>query len=197
MSMETGGALAVSILAGIALAAAAGLRAFLPLLAVGIGSKLGLITLADRFDFLGSNVAIIALSVAAVVELAADKIPLVDHGLDAVSTFVRPAAGFLAAMAVMGNLPEPVAIVLAMFFAMVTLGTHLGKAQTRVASTATTAGLGNPAVSVAEDGVSAGLSILAVVAPLIAAVLVFGMLFFLWRLFRRMRRLRRARARSV
>jgi len=190
MNPETGGALAISILAGIALAAAAGLRAFLPLLAVGIGSKLGLITLSDKFDFLGSDVAVVALAVAALVELAADKIPLVDHGLDAIATFVRPAAGFLAAMAVMGDLPDPLAIVLALFFAMITLGTHLGKAQTRAASTATTAGFGNPVVSAVEDGVSAGLSVLAVVAPLIAAVLVFGLLFFMWRLLRRIRRLR-------
>ncbi len=191
MTMETGGAVAVSVLAGIALAAAAGLRAFLPLLAVSIGSKLGLIALSDRFDFLGSDVALIALIVAAVLELAADKIPLVDHGLDAAGTFVRPAAGFLAAMAVMGDLPEPIAIVLALFFAMVALSTHLGKAQVRLASTATTAGTATPAVSAVEDGVSAGISFLAVVAPLIAAVVVFGLLFFMWRLFRRVRRRRR------
>ena len=191
MTPETGGAVAVSILAGIALAAAAGLRAFLPLLAVSVGAKLGFIHLSDKFDFLGSDTALVALVVAAVLELAADKIPLVDHGLDLAATFVRPAAGFLAAMAVMGDLPDPLAVALALFAAIVTLGTHLGKAQARVVSTAGTGGTATPAVSAAEDGVSAGISALAVVAPLVAAVLVFGLLFLLWRLLRRLRRVRR------
>lgn len=193
MTVETTGAAAVAVLAGIALAAAAGLRAFLPLLAVSVGARLGLIDLSERFDFLGSDTALVALAVAAVLELAADKIPLVDHGLDIAATFVRPVAGFLAALAVMGDLPGPLAVVLALFAAIVTLGTHLGKAQTRVAATTTTGGTANPAVSVAEDGVSAGISALAVVAPLVAAVLVFGLLFFLWRLLRRFRRARARR----
>ena len=190
MSVETGGAIVVAVLAGVALAAAAGLRAFLPLLVVGVASRLHLFHLNPDLAYLESNTALIALAVAAVVELAADKIPLVDHGLDAISVFVRPAAGFLAGLAVLGRLPEPVAVAVALFFAMITLGTHLAHSKTRVGSTLVTAGFGNPFLSVFEDLVSALLSILAVVAPILAALLVFGLAAVFWRLVRRLRRRR-------
>jgi hypothetical protein len=49
---------------------------------------------------------------------------------------------------------------------------------TRVASTATTGGLGNFVVSTAEAGSSILLSILAIFLPVIAALAVLGVLYF-------------------
>lgn len=187
MTPITTGTVAVSILAGIALASAAGLRAFLPLLAVGVGSRLGLVHLHEGFGFLRSNTALLALAVAAGLEMTADKIPLVDHVLDLAAGWVRPISGFLAAMAVMGSLPEAVSVVLALFLAVVTLGTHLTHAQIRAGSTVATAGFGNPGLSLFEDLLSGVLSILAVLAPLLAGALVLGGAYFIGRWIRRQR----------
>lgn len=54
-------------------------------------------------------------------------------------------------------------------------------ATTRVASTATTGGLANPVVSVAETGTAIGLSALSIFAPVIAMVaLVLGLILLIW-----------------
>ncbi len=185
---EASGPIVVSVLAGVALAAAAGLRAFLPLLVVGLASRWGWIHLSPDFAFLSSGVALGALGVATLVELFADKIPLVDHVLDVGSTFVRPAAGFVAAAAVMADLPGPVSIALALFFSMLSLGTHLGRAKARVGSTVTTAGCANPFLSVFEDFVAGALSLLAVLAPIVAVALVILVIVLLARLLRRLGR---------
>jgi hypothetical protein len=186
--METLGTALVSIMAGLALAAAAGLRAFVPLLVLSIAARLGAVDLHDNMAFLASDVALWSLLLAALIELTGDKIPLVDHLLDTVATFVRPAAGFLAGIAVLADLPDPVAIALALFFAMVSLGTHFEHARTRAGSTVLTAGFGNPVLSFLEDLVSGILSVLAVFAPILAAILAFGVVYLMWRLYRRLRR---------
>jgi hypothetical protein len=49
---------------------------------------------------------------------------------------------------------------------------------TRAISTATTGGLGNPAVSTAEAGASFGLSLMALLIPMLAAALVVLTMFF-------------------
>lgn len=188
MSFDQGVAVALSLIAGVALAAAAGLRAFLPLLVLSAAARLGLVHLHEGVAFLESDVALIALVVGAIVEILGDKIPLVDHALDVAGTVVRPGVGFLAGMAVLADLPGPVTVILSLFLAMMTLGTHLGHAKTRVGSTALTAGVGNPILSFLEDMIALALSVLAVVAPLLAlAMLIFGGYLF-WRILRRLRR---------
>jgi hypothetical protein len=186
--VETLGTALVSILAGVALAAAAGLRAFLPLLVLSVAARLGLVGLHENVSFLASDVALWALLVATVLEMVGDKIPLVDHLLDAAATFVRPTAGLLAGLAVLADLPDAVIVVLALFFAMISLGTHLEHAKTRAGSTVLTAGVGNPALSFFEDFLSGALSILALLAPLLAALLAFGFIYLMWRFYRRIRR---------
>jgi hypothetical protein len=67
------------------------------------------------------------------------------------------------------------------------LATHLARTATRPVATATTAGAGNPIVSLGEDGISGTLSVTAVLAPIVAAVLAVGVLtvaVMLWRRWR-------------
>src|SRR5207249_10561296 len=54
-----------------------------------------------------SNQALILFGVATVVEILGDKIPAVDHTLDALSTVLRPAAGSLLAASVLWRVPDP------------------------------------------------------------------------------------------
>jgi hypothetical protein len=58
---------------------------------------------------------------------------------------------------------------------------HFGTGAVRLTSTATTGGLGNPALASAELGGAATLSILAIAVPIVAAALLALLLYLLWR----------------
>lgn len=169
-----------SIALGIALAACAGLRAWLPLLLAGGLARAGHLQLGPSFEFLGSNRALILFAVATLVEIVGDKIPAVDHALDALSTFLRPAAGALLAASVMWSVSDPLtAISLGVAVgAPSALVPHAAKSALRVASTTLTAGIANPVLSLVEDGASFVLFVLAVVVP-VAVALALALVAFL------------------
>jgi len=187
MTFADAAGIAVSLLAAVSLAASAGLRAFLPLLVLSIAARFGLVTLHEEVHFLESDVALIALILATALELAADKVPVVDHLLDVAATFVRPAAGFVAGFALLADLPDAVSVALALLFAVIALGTHFERAKARAGSTLLTGGVANPVLSVMEDFLATSLAILAVVAPLLAVLLVIGLAFAVRRLLRKLR----------
>ena len=180
--------------AGILLAASAGLRAFLPLLGLGLAARFLGWPIAESMQWLLTDAGLIGLTVAALVEIAADKVPAVDHVLDMIHTVTGPLAGALVAFTAWGELSTASGMILALALgAPIAGGVHLMAAATRVKSTILTAGIGNPAVSVAEDGVSIGAIAIAILAPLVALVLALVVLLLVGRfVFRRM-----AGARSV
>jgi len=159
-------------LAGIALAAACGLRAFLPLLVVGLAARAGLITLHGGARWMAGDLALVALGVATVLEILGDKVPVVDHLLDAVGTIVRPMAAWVGSYAVLSAWPTPWGQLAAVGLGSVAVGVHLLKAKLRIGSTAVTAGAANPAISTAEDGIALGTAALAVLAPLAIAFIL-------------------------
>ena len=163
-----------SIALAIGLSASAGLRAWLPLLVTGALTRAGLIHVGGSFAFLGSTPALLLFATATVVELLGDKVPFVDHALDAASTFVRPAAGVLLAASVMWQVDNPIwALVLGLIVgAPAAAVPHFVKSSTRAVSTLTTGGLANPIISLAEDIFAGALVVLSVVVPLFAAALV-------------------------
>jgi uncharacterized membrane protein len=160
-----------SIALGIALAACAGLRAWLPLFAVGLSVRLGVVPLGDSFRFLGSNTALAVFSIATVIELVADKIPVVDHALDALSTFLKPVAGMVLAASVLWTVDDPiVALALGvMVGAPASLVPHTAKATLRGVLSPITAGLAAPVLSILEDVIAFGLVALAILAPFVVA----------------------------
>jgi uncharacterized protein DUF4126 len=172
----------------IALAACAGLRAWLPLLMAGGLARAGMLDLGQSFRFLSSNRALALFAVATVVEILGDKVPAVDHTLDVLGTVLRPAAGAVLAASVFGRILDPVqSIALGLAVGAPTaLVPHAGKAALRGLSTTFTAGLANPLLSLVEDAATIVLFALAVVVPLavLAALALVGFLL-----------LRRSRAR--
>jgi uncharacterized membrane protein len=184
------GSLILALLLGLGLSASTGLNTFLPLLLLAASAKFHIagIELGDKFSWLSSDVAIIVLIVACVVELVADKVPAVDHFLDSIGTFVRPVAGAVATASVLTDVdPVVAAIVGIMMGSPVSLGIHTLKAGTRIASTATTFGCANPILSLIEDILSFVLSLLAIFAPILVPLAVALLAFVLYRVFRRVR----------
>jgi uncharacterized membrane protein len=150
---------------GIALAASAGLRAFAPLFTVSLLSWLGYLELGDAMAWLGSPATTLCLAVAVLVELLADKIPLVDHLMDAVGTVVRPIAGALVGTSLVVGTDPLLATVAGLAAGGAVAGlAHAGKASVRLGSTGSSGGLANPAVSLLEDALvlaAGGLTALA------------------------------------
>jgi hypothetical protein len=173
----------------IALAASAGLRAWLPLLLASGLSRLGVLDLGPSFQFLSSNKALLLFGVATLIELVGDKIPAVDHALDVIGTPLRPAAGALLAASVLGTVSDPLtSIVLGTAVgAPSALVPHAAKSALRAASTATTGGLANPVLSFLEDAVALVTFALAVLVPLVVVALLGLTLYLASRWLRRRR----------
>jgi hypothetical protein len=132
-----------------------------------------LLRLNPPFDVLTNEWVIGALVILLAIEIIVDKIPAADTLNDVIQTFVRPTAGAIlfAASTSAIDLHPVLAVILGLSLAF---GVHATKATARPVVTATTAGIGNPFVSVAEDFVSAVFSVLAILAPIVAALL-FGL----------------------
>src|SRR5205823_1460888 len=101
---------------------------------------------------------------------------------------IHPAAGavlFLAASSDAGSVHPVLAAACGVVLAG---GTHAARMAARPVSTATSGGTANPVLSFCEDMVSLLLSILAIVVPVLAALLVLLLGFALVSLLRRWRR---------
>lgn len=158
---------------GIALAAACGLRAFLPLLAVSLGAHAGIVPLGESFAFLGSWPATIALATATVVELAASSVPWVEHVLDAIATPAAIVAGAVLVASQLDHLHPALAWSLGLIAGGGAAGaTQAASVTTRAASTATTGGILNPILNMVQSAIAGVVSVLAVVVPVVAAVVV-------------------------
>lgn len=163
---------------GVAIAAAAGLRAFLPLLALGLAARLGIVTLHAGAAWLSSDAALWALGVATVVEIVGDKVPVIDHALDALGTLLRPIAGGIGAYAALAHWPEPIALALALLLGAGSLGVHALKAKTRIGSTVMTLGHANPLLSLGEDAAALAMTAGAILVPIATLVLVLAVVAF-------------------
>lgn len=162
-----------------ALTTTAGLRGFLTLLAASIAVHVGWIHPSASFAWLGSDAAIAVLAIFAVLELLADKFPGVDHAMQAVYFVARPVAAAILVGATVHPSDE------AELYAMMAAGglnalvVHGSASTARVASTVTTGGLGNVALSFLEDGITSAGLLLAFVKPVFAAVLALAFVVFL------------------
>lgn len=194
----------LEFLTGAGLATAAGLNAYIPLLAMGLlGRFTDWVTLPSGWAWLGNEWVMVIFGVLLIVEIVADKIPAVDSVNDWIQTLVRPAAGGILFGS--GTSSETVAVTdPASFFAsnqwvpivigiLLSLTVHIGKSMARPAANAVTFGLAAPALSAAEDVASVVLTALAVLFPLLVVVAIGGVVAGLVGLIRRMRRKRRER----
>lgn len=168
-----------------ALSTSAGLRGILTLAMVSIAVHLGLLHPPAAFAWLGSNPVTLALAAVALVEILGDKIPVVDHAFHALQTLLKPAAAAILVGGIVHTQNAPELYALMALGALNALGVHAASAATRGASTALTAGIANPAISLVEDGVAAVMIAFAFLAPLLAAALAILLTLFIVRTARR------------
>ena len=190
------------------LSASAGLNAYIPLLIVGLLSQFtDAIRVPSGFDWLTDWWALTVMSVLLVVEFVVDKVPVVDHVNDVLQTLVRPAAGgaVAAATASAGQIDEVTGTVVAtsgdtaagwIVGGVVALTVHAVKALVRGMINAGTFGVGAPVASTAEDVGATGLSLAAVLVPILAGIGLLVLAVLLWRLWLARRRWRARRERK-
>lgn len=174
---------------GIGLAAATGFRIFIPLLVAGLAARAGYLPLSDGLSWVSGTPALIMLAVAAVVEVVAYYIPGIDNLLDTLATPAAALAGILVSAAVMVDVPPMLNWTLAIIAGGgVATATQSATALLRGASTVGTAGLGNHVLATGEIMGALGVSLLALVAPVLGLVLALVVVVVAWRVVRRLRR---------
>jgi hypothetical protein len=178
----------ISACLGVGLAASCGFRVFVPMLVASIATKAGLLTLDDGFAWVGTYGAIIAFSLATVLEIGAFYVPWIDNALDSIATPAAIVAGSVVAAACVSDMHPMLQWSTAIIAGGGGAGVvKAGFAGIRLGSTAVTGGVANPVVSTVEWIGALLLSILSVVVPVLAAVisllLVAFLLRFAWRAF--------------
>lgn len=186
----------LELLTGTGLAVSAGLNAYIPLLVVGLSARfLEFVTLPAGWVWLENPWVLGVVGLLLVVEIVADKIPIVDSFNDWLQTIVRPAAGGLAFGS--GSTATTLAVTdPATFFAdnqwvpialgvVIALAVHLTKAMARPGVNVATLGLATPVVSIAEDTGSIAVSILAILVPVLIVLVIPVVVWMIWWTVRR------------
>lgn len=178
---------------GIGLSASCGFRVFVPLLAMSAAAKAGLLHLAPGFEWIQGWPAFVGFGTAALLELIAYYIPWLDNLLDAAATPAAVIAGVLATASQVDAMHPLLQWSTALLAGGGTAGgIQLATVTARGTSTVTTAGIANPVLATLEHAAAVVLSVLAIVAPIFAGLLLAGAVFLIAR-----RGLRRYRASKV
>jgi Domain of unknown function (DUF4126) len=169
----------LSILVGLGLSAACGFRIFIPPLILSLAARSGHLELGQGFAWMGSNAAWIAFAVATVLEIAGYYIPWVDNLLDAIATPTAVVAGVLVSASAFTDVTPFLKWTLAILAGGGSAAVFQGiTATARQISSLSTGGLGNPLLATVEAAGSALLSVLSVTLPLLAILVVAGLLYF-------------------
>ena len=165
--------------AGLALAAAAGFRVFVPLLVVSVAARGGWLEVGPGFEWISTTQAFLVFSTATLLEIAAYYVPFFDNVLDGVAAPAAVIAGILASASVMVDLPPWLYYPVAIVGAGSTAGLVAGSTSLlRLKSSALTAGLGNAFLATFELLGAFGVAVVAVLVPVLALAVVVVLLAF-------------------
>ncbi|WP_206022673.1 MULTISPECIES: DUF4126 domain-containing protein [unclassified Salinibacterium] len=173
----------IEVLTGAGLAMSAGLNAYVPLLVLGLASRFTeFVNLPAQWAWLENEWVLGIVGLLLLIEVVADKVPVVDSINDWIQTVVRPTAGGLAFGS--GSSAETVAVADPAQFlesqqwvpivsgVVIALVVHLAKLAVRPVVNAVTAGVAAPVVSTLEDVASVTLTVLALILPILLVVAV-------------------------
>lgn len=179
----------ISIFLGIGLAASVGFRVFLPLFALSLASYFNFWELNESWQWIGSMTALVILGVATIIEIFAYYIPFVDNLLDSVAVPLAAIAGTAVMVSTVADLNPEITWTLAIIAGGGTAAAISGASgATRLASTATTAGIGNPIVSTIETGTALVTSIVTIFLPVVGFILVLIIAFIIFKIFKKIKR---------
>jgi len=177
MELET----LLSVCLGLGLSAACGFRVFVPFLVMNLAARAGYLELGGSFEWMAGTPALVMFAAATVLEVGGYYVPWLDNLLDSVATPMAAVAGVVVSASVVTGIDPafkwPLAVIAGGGLAGAVQATTVAA---RAASTLATGGLANPLVSTVEAGASFGLTVLALILPVVATVAVV-VLFILLR----------------
>jgi len=165
----------VALCMGIGLSAASGFRVFLPPFLLSLFVRYETVDIDVKgtvFEYFDSDLAVILLGVATIVELLAYYVPWVDNLLDSIASPAAVVAGSGMTGMLLEGSTDPV---LQWSLAIIAGGGVSASVQgatvlTRGASSMLTGGIGNPAVSTIENIASIAFALFAIMLPFLAAL---------------------------
>ena len=182
----------LSVFLGIGLAASAGFRVFVPLFALSLASYAGLWELNENWEWMGSLTAIVITGVATLAEVFGYFIPWIDNLLDSLAIPLAALAGTAVMVSTLIGMDPVITWTLAIIAGGGTATVIKGAAAgTRLTSTVSTGGIANPAVSAVETAAATTISLVSILAPVLATLLVIVVLAFVFRIYRKLRPERR------
>ena len=174
---------------GLCLSAACGFRTFLPLLFVGIASRLGAFPLNEAYSWIGSTAGLLVLLTATVTEIVAYFVPFVDNASDAIATPLAIGAGTLMMLTSLGDSGGVIPWALALVLGGGTAGIVQGMTvKLRALSSGVTAGTGNAVVAGGELVGASTFSLVALLMPVIALTVSLIFLAIVVRVLMKLRR---------
>ena len=162
---------------GLGLAAASGFRVFIPPFLYGLFLRLDMVPISIPMtgisEWMASDIGLIVLGVAMIVEILGYYIPWIDNLLDTIASPAAIIAGVMMMSSTLSDTHPALQWGASIIAGGGVSGTiQIGTVATRAVSTATTGGLGSPIVSTIEAGACILCTILAILLPIIALFLV-------------------------
>ena len=178
----------ISIFLGIGLAASVGFRVFVPLFALSLASYFGVWEVNESWQWIGSITAVITLGVATVVEISAYYIPFIDNLLDTIAIPLATIAGTAVMVSTVADLSPVITWALAIIAGGGTAAAIKSTASaSRVTSSVSTAGFGNPIIATVHTGSSIVMSVFSIFLPIIGFILGIFSLYVIYKVFKKIR----------
>ncbi len=170
---------------------ASGINLYAAILMLGYLGSTGNIDLPPDLQILTDPMVMLAAGLMYCVEFFADKIPGVDTGWDALSTFIRIPAGAILAAGAIGDVGPAAQLAAAIAGGTLATGSHITKAGSRLLINTSPEPFSNWLASVGEDvAVIAGLWTALYNPALFLVLLVLFILLMIWLLPKLWRRIR-------
>jgi hypothetical protein len=160
---------------------ASGINLYAAILMLGYMGSTGNIELPPELQVLSDPMVMVAAGAMYCIEFFADKVPGVDTGWDALSTFIRIPAGAILAAGAVGDIGSGAQLAAAIAGGTLATGSHVTKAGTRVLINTSPEPVTNWFASVGEDvAVIAGLWTALYHPVLFLVLLVLFILLSIW-----------------
>lgn len=170
-----------------------GINLYATVVTLGVLERFHLVKLPGDLSILGNWWVIGLAGGMYLIEFVADKIPAVDSAWDAIHTFIRVPAGAILAATAFADFDPGVKWAAMIIGGSVALGSHGAKAATRLAANASPEPVSNIALSIGEDILTFGSTILMAFFPvLILLVVVVFLILLIWlgpKVFRALKRM--------
>lgn len=173
-----------------------GINLYATVVTLGVLQRMQMVKLPGGLDMLGEWWVIGLAGGMYVIEFIADKIPAVDSAWDAIHTFIRVPAGAILAATAFADFDPSIKMAAMIIGGGIALGSHGTKAATRLAANTSPEPVSNIALSIGEDILTFGTTVVMAFFPVIMiAVVIIFLILAIWLIPKIIRAMRRMFAR--